>query len=421
VKKLFTLIIICGFFANNAYGSGFQLNEHGARAMAMAGAFTGLANDPSAIYFNPAGITQLKGTQFLAGATMIIPISSYATPAPGNLETTMNGQVFSPINFYITQQITDRLHAGLSVNNQYGLGTKWDPNWVGKYLAVETKVTTFFITPVLAYKLLDNLSISAGPTIAIGSVIISRKAPNPNPTQPAPLITMESNNATAIGFTAGLLYKPNEFWQFGLSYRSESKFDFTGTATSDPATFVHPLLKISLPFPNGGITAPLTTPQNATFGVAYMPNSSWTATFDFQYVGWSSYDVLSVTFDSYDLDLNPANGVQNVQSADRKYKDTYIARLGFEYKPTDNFALRFGLLYDHNPVQDQYVEPTLPDADRLGFNVGFGGKLTDHLGIDISYMFLSFAERTVTASKFGFNGTYNNSAHLFGLNFSYSL
>lgn len=425
MKKLVTIFLVCVFFAGGAYGSGFQLNEHGARAMAMAGAFTGLANDPSAIYFNPAGITQLTGTNFSFGGTMIMPLATYKFPKPSTSETEMLGQTFALINFYLTHQLSNKFSVGVSVNNQFGLGTKWDPNWVGKYLAVETSVKSFFITPVIAFKVADNFSISAGPTIAMAKVKIARRVPNAvNALAPNFMLTMESDYATAVGFTAGVLYKPCKQWQLGLSYRSQSKFNFSGTATSDPAsfTFFHPLLKqnVTVPWPNGSISAPLTTPQNLTFGIAYLPDNQWTATFDFQYVGWSSYDRLSVTFNNY----NPASADftgTSTQSADRKYQDTYIVRLGFEYKATDNFALRFGALYDHNPVQDNYVEPSLPDADRFGLNVGFGGKLSDHLSIDLAYMFLSFADRVVDNSVFGFNGTYSNQAHLFALNLNYGL
>jgi len=424
VKKLLTLLLFIVLFASSMYASGFQLNEHGARAMAMAGAFTGLANDPSAIYFNPAGITQLKGTQFYLGATMIMPLATYTTPLPNQSESEMVSQIFAPINFYITHQFSDKLAVGLSVNNQYGLGTKWDPNWVGKYHAIETKITSFFFTPVIAYKLTDNLSVSAGPTIAVATILISQKTQNPvNPAAPDFLTTFNGNNTTAVGFTAGILYRLNDQWQFGLSYRSQSKFSFTGTASSSPASFsfTHPQLgPLTLTWPTGGITAPLTTPQNATFGLAYTPDKQWTVTFDFQYVGWSSYDNLTVTFDNYDTaPFTP--GVQNTESLPRDYQNTYIVRLGFEYKATDAFSLRWGVLYDHNPIKDAFVDPTLPDADRVGFNIGFGGKLTDHLGIDFSYMFLSFATREVTNSVFNFNGTYSNTAHLFGLDFSYSL
>lgn len=419
MKKLATLFLACVVFASTAFAGGFQLNEHGARAMAMAGAFTGLANDPSAIYFNPAGITQLEGTNFYAGTTMILPLSSYTSPKPFETETEMIGQTFNIINFYATQKIGDRLAFGVSVNNQFGLGTKWPDTWPGRYLAVETEVKSFFFTPVIAYKILDNLSISGGATIAIANVKISSKVHSPvGGTEP--LVTLTSDNATAVGFTAGLLWKVSDKLQVGASYRSESKFDFTGTVTSDPASFYHPLLKINIPYPNGGATAPLTTPQNISVGLAYMANDMWTVTVDGQYVGWSSYNTLDVTLTNYNS-ANPLAPGSTVESTKRDYQNTYLVRVGCEYKPTDYFSFRFGVLYDHNPVKDAYVEPTLPDADRIGLNVGFGGKLSDHLRIDVAYMYESFRDRTVSNSYFGFDGTYSNQAHLFGLNLGYSL
>ena len=131
---------------------------------------------------------------------------------------------------------------------------------------------------------------------------------------------------------------------------------------------------------------------------------------------------MQVTFtNNFDLDFNPLNGVQNVETIKRDYQNTYIARAGFELKPSENFAIRGGILYDHNPVKDEYVEPSLPDADRIGLNLGYGTKITDHLGLDFSYMLLIFQDRTVAHSVFGFNGSYSTTAHLWGVNLSYSL
>jgi long-chain fatty acid transport protein len=403
------------------FAGGFQINEHGARAMALGGAFTGLANDPSAVYFNPAGLTQLKGTRFYFGTTAISPSATYTSGTNSNArDYEMKGQLFTPINFYLTHKFGSKLAVGIGVNNQYGLGTKWNSDWPGRYLAVNTEVRTFFITPVIAYELFDGFSLSAGGAFVFGDVTIERKSPNPNPTQQEPMVAM-TGTANSFGFTAGLLYKLSDQFQVGVDYRSSVSLDFEGTVASTPATFTHPLLKVNLPFPSGNITAPLKTPQNLTVGLAYMPNDDITFTADYQYIGWSSYDKLEVTFASYDLDLNPANGTQNVSSTPREYENTYIIRAGLEYKLNDKAALRCGILYDRNPVKTDYVEPTLPDADRVGFNIGFGGKLTDNIGVDFAYMLLTFSDRNVSKSKFGFNGTYANLAHLFGVNFSYSL
>ncbi len=412
VKKLLLSAIMTLVISAQAFAGGFQINEHGARAMAMAGAFTGLANDPSAIYFNPAGLTQLSGTHLLLGSTIISPKASFRGPAPQVTEYSLQSQTFTPINFYFTHQLSNKFVVGVSVNNPYGLGTKWDKDWVGKYLAVDTELRSFFVTAVFSYKLTDALSIAVGPIYAFGDVRIERY----NGLAPfsGDVYFKMKGDGTAWGLTGGIFYKPDETFSVGISYRSQVKFDFSGTATAEGAPKA--MVDAGL-IPGGDITASLTTPRNVTFGMAFMPTKKLTVSGDLQYVGWSSYDVLAVDFkDSKYTDLE----------APRHYGDTFIHRLGVEYNATDAVDLRGGVLYDMNPVKDGLVDPSLPDSDRWGFNIGLGLNLTKHLKFDLAYMFLRFDERTIKNSQISytggespFNGTYNSSAHLFGVNVSY--
>lgn len=416
IKKLQLLSIAMILTASQLFASGFQINENGARAMAMGGAFTALANDPSALYFNPAGITQLEGTHFMGGATLIQPSSSFRGPAPSVTEYEMEDQLFTPFNFYLTHQFSEKITGGIGVNNPYGLGTKWDEDWVGRFLAIETEIRTFFFTPAVAYKVSDKLSISVGGIVSYADVLISRKLQS----QELALFDTEARidlegDATAFGFTAGVLYKPNDMLSFGLSYRSQVEHEFQGTAEVEVAQ------QLQASVPQGDVTAPLTTPGNITVGAAAHLSDKLTLSADFQYVGWSSYDKLEVTFE----DTDPKQTDVNV----RDYDNSFIARLGGEYSLTQSFDLRGGLYYDKNPVKDEKMDPTLPDADRIGFNIGFGYDLTDNLSVDLAYLFIRFTERTVEdsdesyapAGEAPFNGTYNSTANLFGVNFSYEL
>lgn len=407
-KKITSAIILFILVSSITFASGFQINENGARAMGMAGAFAGLADDPSALYFNPAGITQLKGTHILAGVSFIAPIVSFRGPSPLIDQYDMEKQLFTPINFYITHQLNDDFYFGFGVNNQYGLGTKWSDDWVARTVAYDTEIRTFYFTPVIAYKVTDNLSVSAGPVFAWGDVRIV-KYTSLTPFAGEAKVTLKGDG-TAWGFTAGVLYKPLDELQFGLSFRSATKFKFEGDAVSEgPSAFASKL-------PSGNITAEVTMPMNITFGTAYFPTKDLTITADFQYVGWSSYDKLAVDFESF-TDL----------STPRDYENCWIARLGAEYKLSDDFTLRSGIYYDKNPIKDELVDPTLPDADRIGFNIGVGYKITQNLSVDLAYLFLRFYERTITNSQIYYtsgdaalNGVYNSVAHLFGVNFSYN-
>jgi long-chain fatty acid transport protein len=409
IKKTVSFFTILAFLAGSVFAGGFQINEHSARAMAMGGAFTGLANDASAAYFNPAGMTQLTGWNMSLGTTIISPSGSFRGVYPETTEYDLQKQTFTPINVYAVGQITDKLYFGFSVNNPFGLGTRWDDDWVGKYLAVDTELKTFYFGFNLAYKINDVFSIAAGLNYAYGDVTIMKYVPIPDPLAGDFKLTLDGDD-TAIGYNVSLFIKPSDAFSFGISFRSETPFEFEGTATSEeyPAQLEGRL-------PSGDITAAFTAPMNISTGVAWHANEKLTLTADYQYVGWSSYDKIEVVF---------ADGSKSVSVRD--YDNSWIARVGGEYNFSDAVDFRAGFLYDKNPVKDELVEPSLPDADRMGFNVGLGYMFTEKFGIDLAYMYLRFAERTITNSEVSytsgnspFNGTYNSYAHLFAINFSY--
>lgn len=409
------ILIISLFLCLNIsiQSGGFQINEHSARAMALGGAFTAIVDDVSAIYFNPAGLTNLSGFNMMAGTTLIVPTSSFRGPAPSITEHDMKSLVFYPSHAYFSYQLTDDLHVGLGVNNPFGLGTEWDDDWVGRFVSVKVDLKTFSFSPTLSYKINDMLSVGATFQYNYAEVEIVR-AKNLAPFDAEAMITLDGQDKAGIGYTGGILFKPTDKLSFGLTYKSEVAYEFDGTAESEVAE----QLKDQLP--HGDIKAELTTPMQVIFGVSYKALCNLNLSADFQYIGWSSYDYLRASY---------PDGSSIIDSK-RDYENTYIARLGAEYTVNDQIALQGGLLYDNNPVPDEYLDASLADSDRLGFSAGFTYKLTKCLDVSASYLFLRFNERTVDNSLVDysggdgltpFNGTYNSVASLFGFSISYSL
>lgn len=401
--------------SSQIFASGFQINEHGARGMAMAGAYTALALDGSALFYNPAGLSQLAGTQFMLGSTLIAPSATFRGVSPDIDEYIMESAIFTPINLYITLQLSESWVIGVGVNNQYGLGTTWDENWIGRYLAIETEVQTFYFTGGASYKISEEFSLGLTASYVTGNVAIIKKNAL-TPFEGDASIDLSGDGAS-YAYSIGLLYKPSQSFSLGIDFRSGSDFTFKGDAKVTAPSQFDGLI------PYGSIEAPLNLPYNATIGMAFFPDDNFTISADFQYIGWSSYDIMGITFTEYLED-----GTPYVSSAIRDYEDSWIARLGAEYSISESLDLRCGLLYDNNPVKDEWVEPSLPDADRLGLNIGLGYKLTPNLVLDLAYMYLRFTERTIENSKVdytsgvaGFNGVYNSSAHLLGINLSYYL
>lgn len=428
------MFFIIGFSAIQVFGSGFQINENGARAMGMSGAFVGLANDPSAVYFNPAGITQLAGARFSFGATYIRPNTAFTGPTPATTESKLKPRYFTPANFYFTYDLGNDFWLGFGFQNPYGNGIEWEDDWVGRYKTTKMELKTYNFSPTFAYKISEKLSIAAGVTVSFADVIIARKVkyiPTGNPANPLLVLPDDANiemtgDNTAIGYSAGLLYKPTKELSVGLSFHSNVKYDFKGDAVVTLGLKTPAAMAKYIPF--GKISAPFKTPYVFTAGLAYHANDELVITGDFQYTGWKSYDKLEVTFADYKPDgKNPY-----ISTSVRDYQNSFIARLGAEYILSDQFTIRGGGLYDKNPIKDERLDATLPDADRFGVNVGLGVKLAKNVTVDIAYLFIMFKERTINTStdivplsvtnlQQPWNGKYKSSAHLFGLNFNYNM
>ena len=178
------------------------------------------------------------------------------------------------------------------------------------------------------------------------------------------------------------------------------KIDANGTATFDPMRSVYPA---------GDVSASLALPATGFLGVAYSPMKNLSLEADYQYVGWSSYKELALTFKKDN----------SVEVSPKNYTDTYLIRVGGEYTMGD-WQLRAGYLYDHSPAHTMYVEPLLPDANRNEVSVGLGYSLTKNISVDLAYMFIKFDQRKAVGTAVNFDGTYNSTANLFAVDFGYS-
>jgi len=331
----------------------------------------------------------------------------------------MVSQTFYPPHLFVTHKISDQFSVGLGVSVPFGLGTLWETEWVGRLLAVETELQTLAFPLVVSWRIQDNLSISAGGSYHHGSVIISRAIPI-SPLEGEAFIKLEGDESSAFGYNFGVMWKPTDIVSVGASFRSQVNFSFTGTAESEGPE------QVEAGLPKGDISAELTTPVNIQGGVAVRVIKQLQLSADFQWVGWSSYDTLAVDFKDPEYDD---------LAAPRLYQDSYIIRFGAQYDFNNELSLLGGIYYDKMPVEPEYLSPSLPDSDRLGFSIGVDAMITDNLGVSGSYLFIRSSELTVTnsneiytqydegnedsASKF--NGTYNSSANIFSLSFTYAI
>lgn len=432
LTKTFIVLVVLMVCGSAAFAGGYQINEQGARATAMGGAFVAQASDGSAIFFNPAGLAFQQGFKVLLGSTIIIPSSKF-TSSRG--ETKMVDQTFTPVNFYATYSFDNGLTVGVGVFNPYGLGTEWPNDWDGRQMSVKTDLQTWYINPTIAYKFSDKFSVGVGVSYVTGSVKLKQRVttlksllPSPSPSATDGTVALDGTG-NGINWNVGLLYKPTTDLSIGLSYRALTKIDFSGTAAfTDMAALGGPVPVNFFPGGTGKTTLPF--PSNLFVGVAYNLTKDFTVEADFQYVGWKAYDQLKL-----DIPVGPAYPpyipapLQGPSTLVKNWDDGYLIRVGGEYR-LEKLALRAGFIYDKTPQPDNVVEPMLPDANRVEVTLGLGYEITKNIAIHADYQMISFSDRSGTISyktalpttiipATVINGTYVQSANLFGVNLAF--
>jgi len=412
-----------------AFAGGFQLNEVGARAMGMGGAFAAQGNDLSTMYFNPAGLAHQRGFGAYVGGTMILPSASYTNPA-GTSTTDMVSQTFLTPNGYFGYGMENGLAFGLGVYVPFGLGTEWPAGWAGRYEALKADLQTFMVNPTIAYRVNDMFMFGAGVTYTHMKAEISYNVATYSviavPPTPAPTDGLVALNAdgSSWSFDVGTIVMPTPELSFGLSYRHTSETDLEGDAAITNMQALQPF------FPGGTGKTKITLPNQIWAGVAYKFSDALTVEFDYQWMGWSTYDSLNIDLPvgpiaPFPPQLGGPRPLQGPTKSAKAWKNTYLLRLGGEYK-YEAWRFRLGFVYDANPQPNQYVEPILPDANRTEGTIGIGYRFAGNWQIDVAYQLIIFEERTVTGppptgDKNEFPGTYKNGANLFGLSIGYGL
>ena len=162
--------------------SGFQVMTQGARATGMGLAFTGVADDPSAIFFNPAGMGFQEHFSIMLGGSVLGRAKADFTgadPFPGEgITESVQKQEFVIPTLYVVVPLTTELSFGLGVNAPYGLGLRWnDPeNFSGRFISQNAVIKSLDVNPVFSYKLFPELSIAAGADLRFSKVQLERNS-----------------------------------------------------------------------------------------------------------------------------------------------------------------------------------------------------------------------------------------------------
>jgi len=405
MRKVTSMVALIGFLCvwslpAMVLASGFAIPEQGAKANAMGGAFAAQADDPSAVYYNPAGIVQLEGTQISAGLNTFITGASFESDGTSvaftRSKTDADEGTFLVPSLFATHKMSDRFSLGLGIFSNYGLGTEWPDDWEGRYISGGTfaEVTTISLNPTVAYKPHEKFSIAAGLVAQYLDLTMENKVPNPfSPFVPGTDLDLKlTGDDWGYGFNVGLLYWITDELKFGASYRSEVKHSVTGADAELTG------------FPKDKGETDFDLPSVLYLGLAWT-RGAWTVEFDAHMTGWSVYDELALDFE------RGAPLPDTVKPKD--WDDTWAYRFGAQYQINDAFAIRAGIVFDEGPIPDETLDPIVPSGDRWIYTLG-GGFHTGAWKIDLNYAYVDDDGGTFDNEVGDYNAAYGGGGRVTG-------
>ncbi|MBF0478574.1 MAG: outer membrane protein transport protein [Candidatus Omnitrophica bacterium] len=397
-----------------AGSGGYNAQVVDPKAESMGFAFAGEADTPSAVYYNPAGLTQLnEGRHIQLGATALQLRQHYHSSAAGQEDSAGKVKEFTIPHFFFADKMkNDRVAFGFGVVSTWGLGTEWADNSFAKYKAIKTDMVDSTAIAAIGVKVTERFSLGAGFDFEMSR--INKTVKFDNLAGGNGNIEAKGKDNDGMGYHISGLFKINDQNQIGLVYRSPIQLDMHGKLYLDNlGGYAGMALFGGKTNYETEISSKMKLPQSVTLGYSFRPTEKWRINADVEWMNWSSVRQSAINY----VDPNDySNGLlSNIgASTSLHFKDTISGGIGTEYWVTDRWAMRMGYAYFPSPVNKTNYPLWLADSNSSCVTVGTGIKLTNNLSFDLAYVTRIFQPRKITDTDANIAGTYKTFAQ-FGM------
>lgn len=434
VRPLFAILALA--VGADARASGFALNEMSAASVGNAHAGAAAAEDLSVIYFNPAGLSRLRGRQFMVVGSAIRPSARFenrgsvtATGAPltGDNGGNAGSWEFVPAMYY-AMDLSPGLRFGIGLQSPFGLVTEYDEGWAGRYQALKSDLKSVNINPTIAWRVNELVSLGAGVSAQYADVELSRAIDfgsvcvgSLGAAACAPLgflpqardgkVTVKGDD-WGYGFNLGAMFIPAANVRVGIAYRSKIRHALSGDASfAKPAGLPGPLAAAAT-FSDGGASSTVDLPESLSLSGYAELDSKWAAMADLSWVRWSRFKELRIRFD---------NGAPDSVTP-QEWRNTLRVSAALNYRYSDTWKLRGGLAWDESPVKDEFRTPRIPDANRLWLTFGAQFRPSRHDAWDFGYAHMFIKDSSINKAEPPLGGTlvggYKNNVNILSVQYS---
>ncbi len=399
-KKIIVISLPLLLLTTSLWSGGWNNTLIGIRALALGAAFVGIADDPSGIYYNPAGlILQNKRLNFSVNGVYIMPTHQYKVQNSVSAKSQNNTSI---PQFFITYKAAQKLTLGFGIFVPYaGGGVDWSARDLGFSMSSYLGVISY--TPSLSFQISDKFSLGININLYHGVFDLNTE------TEEAGHFESEESGSS-LSASLGFMYKPSDRWRLGLSIRGPAKMTLTGKT----------ILTVAVPeLGNVQFGADSETsfhlPWDLELGFMYKISNRLILSTSAQYTMWSTLDKVEKVI----KDLPGGGDMMEVE--EMNFQDILIMRLGLEYMIPAGVFLRGGIGLDKAATPPENLSINNIDVDKLTFIGGIGYR-SGSIEINFVYAYAHGKETQKTSTNFGFplTETYNLNASIFGLGVTFS-
>lgn len=386
-------LLPAGLFPEQTWAGGLYLYEVSPADVGLASAGTAArAQDASTLFSNPAGMTRIKQPELVFGLTPIYSHTYFKSDSntsvanqfkpDGSRADSGDGSGWIPTgSTFFVYPVNKDLAVGLGVFGFFGLSLKYNDDWEGRYYVKETTLQGLTIMPSIAYKVNDWLSVGAGLNVMYG-MLKDKIAVNNNPLGFGSVEDGEmklKDETWGFGGIFGVLVEPIKNTRFGLTYMTPTELDFN---VKPKYSGLRPAIETILRN-NGLLNLEMNIPVKATQTVMlsgyHEINDRWASMGNIGWQDWSEFGKVDVTVS------DPAS---TTLAVDMKYKDTWHAAAGVQYKASEPLLLSLGLAYDSSIMDDSNRSPSLPAGETWRFGTGAKYRVSKNIDLAFAYEFL---------------------------------
>jgi long-chain fatty acid transport protein len=377
-----------------AEAGGLYVNELSSTSQGNAGAGRGAwVPDASATIHNPASMTELDDHGFAGGLTLAfgdVQFDPSSTSPSGSRSGSDQVDPFPLASFSYVHKASDRVRLGLSFFASAGSALDPNDSWAGRFQMTEISLAVISISPSIAVRVTDWLSIGGGPIANYGLLDWDlRVAPllPPGPERDFKLDDLDDWEASG---QVGILLTPREDLSLSVLYRSETDFDLSG----------------NLRIPSGispSLDLELVLAQLVEVSAHWQVNEKLGLLATFNWEDWSGADGLTVGLAGRTI------------TAQVGWEDTYKIGVGANYRIADDWLLQTGITYDTSALKNKVRTTALPVDEQVRFSLGALYDITEATTLGLSFTYANLGQGEIRSASV--RGDYEDN-HLFMLGFN---